>query len=66
GGSEITVIGVSDPNNCTYITSYGTKSDNQSVWGLSSESNKINATYISAIIPYPENWNGVKCIKLLN
>ena len=67
GGSEITVLDISDPNNCTYITSYGNRDNNKSAWGLDIENDKIYATYITTQgIPFTGAWPGVKCIQLVN
>lgn len=66
GGSEITLIDVSNPNDCTFISSYGDRSNNQATWGLTVDDNKIYATYITAIVPFPGMWRGIRSIELID
>jgi len=67
GGSEITILDVSDPNNCTYVTSYGNRDNNKAVWGLDFENDKVYATYITTQgIPFTGDWSGIKCVEVLN
>lgn len=64
GGSEITLFDVSDPNDCKFISSYGTRDNNMATWGLTMEGNTVYATYITSIIPFPGSWRGIKSIRL--
>ncbi|MEP0262307.1 hypothetical protein [Dokdonia sp.] len=64
GGSEITLIDVSNPNDCQFISSYGTRSNNLATWGLTMKDNKVYATYITSVIPFPGTWRGIKCIEI--
>ncbi len=66
GGSEITVIDVSNPNDCKFISSYGTRDNNLATWGLTMKDNIVYATYITSTIPFPGNWRGIKSIELNN
>lgn len=64
GGSEITVMDVSDPENCKFISSLGTRDNNLGTWGLTMSGSKVYATYITTLIPFTGNWSGIKCIEL--
>ena len=63
GRSEISLIDVSNPNNCNLVSSYGNVNNNQATWGMALEGNKIYALYINAIVPFTATWSGVKCIE---
>lgn len=64
GGSEVTLIDVSNPNNCSVIASYGSRSNNLGTWGLDMKGDKVYVTYITTVIPFSGTWSGIKCIKL--
>ena len=61
GASEITVIDVSNPLDCTFKYSIGSRATPEAVWGLTFADKKLYATYINSIIPFQGNWSGVKC-----
>lgn len=64
GASQITIIDVSNPNDCKFVTSLGSRNDNLGTWGITFANNKVYTTYITAFIPFTSNWSGLKCFKI--
>lgn len=64
GKSEITIMDVSQPDNCKLVTSYGALDNNLGVWGLALDDNKVYALYINTLIPFIGTWSGIKYIEL--
>jgi len=64
GASELTVVDVSNPNDCKLLGSLGNRANNLGTWGMALENDKVYATYITTIIPFVGLWSGVKCIEI--
>ncbi|HPF10575.1 MAG TPA: hypothetical protein PKW08_04645 [Flavobacteriaceae bacterium] len=64
GGSELSLMDVSNPLECRYVGSYGSRNNGLGTWGLTLKDQKVYATYIKTVIPFKGTWSGIRCIVL--
>ncbi|RMA58505.1 LVIVD repeat-containing protein [Ulvibacter antarcticus] len=63
GGSEMVVMDVANPANAFLVSTYGDRHNNQGAWGIELHNDKIYLLYITAIVPFPSNFAGIRCIQ---
>ncbi len=64
GGSELSIVDVSQPDQPGLCSSYGTSGNQLGTWGVTLDEDRLFLTYINTIIPFIGTWSGVKMLAL--
>ncbi len=64
GGSELSIVDVSDPEQPELCGSYGATGNQLGTWGVTLDQDRLFLTYINTIVPFVGSWSGIKMLGL--